>query len=396
MCQLILANTHNKIMNRLLYFILSLKDSDTGNKDGFGYTTGDRVFCSDKTPFTAGIATIIQNSSISTKPVAGHVRSASFVVGKERMLGAEFSHPFISDDYILMHNGTLEFIDIEYAKKYKDARLIDSQMFLLELQESTTKNPLLTLSDHMKETMKKFRGKFAFIIYEKATATFYAIRGKTADLHYAKVIVNKKPGIVINTAMKELKDTLSYATELCKIFNIELSYEEPQLIKPETINVLTDDEIIEVSDITENARPVAITTWFSDGDYEEGESWVGGSRYTQRRAEKKQPSDSTNNNIHKLSKFMSGNGIPPSELDEIWYHLYGNGLLNITEKQLELFVEKAIPTFNKRRSHNQYVYYERLQTKLKTSNLREFFSKSKLQFPYILNDVQTLKKELEK
>jgi predicted glutamine amidotransferase len=390
MCQLILANTHNKTINRLFYFMLTLKDSDVSNKDGFGYTTGERVYRTEKTPIQAGIGTVVGNSSIDTGTIAGHVRQASFgTIAFPKLVGIDHSHPFVTEDYILMHNGTLEFKDSKELEKYKDKQYIDSRMFVLELQEMKNKTPTELFPVILNKTMAKFRGKFAFIIYEKATKSFFIIRGKTADLHMAKVIVEGVPGIVINTALKELKESLGFITELGKVLGIEMSYEEPVIIKPETINILNPDSIQEIGIITETVKPLPVTIW--EG-YEETPNYYGRGYNRQYYEHTPKELDPV---VSEIVAFMVKAGVEPEELDEIWYHMFGNGLLNITTAQAKSFTKTALPAFYKRHGSKQFQFYQRLMEKFKAYNIASFFGKTGLQFPYMLNDASVLKRKLE-
>ena len=129
------------------------------------------------------------------KPIIAHVRAAS--VGTE--VNKENAHPFETKDFILAHNGTLEFRKKEIKEEWdkmceEDETLkdkIDSEKFIIFLQKRYDESKNKKFCEVIKGVANEFYGKFAFMIYAKQEDIYYIIRGRSATLHACQILKDK-------------------------------------------------------------------------------------------------------------------------------------------------------------------------------------------------------------
>ncbi len=254
MCQLIFVNAGATDLNRMLSFQLSKFDSEFTNRDGFGIFTKGGIWKSVTEPAKIPNVGIILREKIKNPgPVLLHVRAASKGIAVEE----KNVHPFESKDFVLAHNGTLFDKDevTTWDETKDESRPSDSLMFLNELQNQYTKKKGVV--EALKEAMALFKGKFAFLIFCKKDNTYYAVRGRTADLHIAYISAVTPEGelsplgYVINTLETTLEKALS---EVCHLYELgtgrTLFYEIKELEK-ETIYQCNDTDVVEIGKITE-------------------------------------------------------------------------------------------------------------------------------------------------
>lgn len=236
MCQLIYIDTNSKLINSHLLSSLLLTDTFISHQDGFGVFNGDTLFKDVDCPhiFPELGNWILENTT--KKSILAHVRQASFGT----KIDIKNNHPFESKNLILAHNGTLA-IKIDKKVKNHDTLfkdIIDSAIFLsyLELSYAKSKNLVTSLN----ETMENFTGKFAFLIFEKSTKNYYAIRGDSADLYISTVVTteNEFIGYVINTELKSLLAGLNIATSALQISKINVVYQDPLKLEDNSIFLL--------------------------------------------------------------------------------------------------------------------------------------------------------------
>jgi predicted glutamine amidotransferase len=204
MCQLTFFSLPESslIERRTLSYFASFINSEE-NRDGFGiFTPSYGVY---KTGITADLCVNLGDSlsvviDREDTEFMQHVRASSYLPATD-----EFAHPFESTHYILMHNGFLEYKNSFSYDRYKNISITDSQIFLNELEKAHD----VDITVALKAAYKFFRGKFAFMIYDKTLKKFYAARGETANLCtstlFKKVGDTQSPvGYVVNTDAKSM------------------------------------------------------------------------------------------------------------------------------------------------------------------------------------------------
>lgn len=207
MCQLTFINTNNAELNRIYTLVSAFENTRKDNQHGWGiFTEKNGVRKTNLLPAASlGFGTYIRQV-VSKNPTILHVRSAS----KGSDIKPEFNHPFETDNLILAHNGTLS---PKVDKKEYEGRL-DSEVFLSVLDECYLADGNKDLMKSLELAMDKFTGKFAFLIYEKRTKAWYAVRGFSADLRIVYLLDAdndmQQLGYVINT----VGDDLATATDL--------------------------------------------------------------------------------------------------------------------------------------------------------------------------------------
>ncbi len=236
-------------------------DSAVYNKDGLGIYSNNVLWKSSLNPYIITNMGECLNSVISGFPTIAHVRTATPVKGV-KTINKESSHPFETDKLVLTHNGSLEFRKPEDHEEYKDEK-VDSVIFMKvldKLYDGTNFVPAI------QETMKKFYGIYAFLIYSKLESKFYAIRGLTKKLNYSIVEIthsNKEvsKSIVINTDKNDLVFGLQkFQATIELAYNISaFSYSKVDELKEETIYEIDTEnsELLEIGKLAEAVKPVA-------------------------------------------------------------------------------------------------------------------------------------------
>lgn len=272
MCQLIFASTSNLALQRLCVYFMMKNDTITNNKDGYGILLpGAESIIKNPTDFNdVNFSDTLMKFGKGSEVIA-HVRAAFSGIGGKKT-GVEFNHPFIGNDFVLAHNGVLSYKD---KNKEPEKDKIDSQIFLGELD--TMYEKVKEFPKAIVDTMEMFQGKFAFLIYHKSTKQYYAVRGKTANLHLSYLYNDTKEqiGYLINTDEKSLKLALKDIETVYAAFRIKMGYSEPKLLKEESIFLLEKDNIKLIGEIKESEPPkvyAGVTVWSENdlrGDYGE-------------------------------------------------------------------------------------------------------------------------------
>lgn len=232
MCQLSFVNLKNKKFNSIMSLFLASHNSIL-NPDGFGVFVNDRIYKSDMPGY---MITNIKQICSTDNPIMMHVRKASVNSKKNE----NKAHPFVFGCYVLMHNGTLE----PQSGKIPDD-MIDSEYFALELSKRGNRTV-----EALQETMKNFKGKFAFLIYNRDENSYYAVRGKTADLNIVNVSIGGTSGFIINTET----DTLVRALIMLENFYPDTKVSKIEELDKESIYKINDDGIEKVGKLEENER----------------------------------------------------------------------------------------------------------------------------------------------
>lgn len=381
MCQLSFINSNNEKINGYLSILALTINSESDHKDGFGFFSS-----AHKKPIVCN--TEIANSTINQQflkfnknPVICHVRKAS-VKTTEKISG--HNHPFINDNYVLAHNGTLTHTKLDLPPN-----LIDSQFFHQELLAEFYKNPENLFLDIFNKTMKNFTGKFAFLIYDISSKKYYAIRGM-ATLYIAYIKINgENIGYIINTEKGSIDKLIHYAeTTIPLLFKVYPEFTSPELLKAETAFELKKDNIEEIGKVLEVATPYKQTVFYRN--YEVPPNNGHYTKTTKNKITRPLTDDSSLNQIaEKFSDFLDYVG--PLEIDTMFFLIYGKGILECTLDEINEFFDKyskrilAYATKDKQKAF-QKIY--QAQTAPKEKIL--LYEGIGLKFPYFLHTTKDL------
>lgn len=230
MCQLIGCNLNNHTLNSL--FLASMLQIDSlNNVDGTGFLSVSKetyeVWKTEEEASTIeDLGKLIKDRIKSNYPVIGHVRAAS----KGIKVTEENAHPFDGKRFVLAHNGRLYDNDevVTYSAVDGDTSLAsDSQKFLERLDKAAKDMKNASIVELLNKSMEDFKGKFAFLIYDKVKDKHYAVRGSSADLHYVelfKVTKNEKDemewgpcGYLVNTKKDSLSNAIGITLPIAQI-----------------------------------------------------------------------------------------------------------------------------------------------------------------------------------
>ncbi len=241
MCQLTFMRG-DPLLVRSTLFNISAINARSGNNDGFGYYSfmSKKVFKTKKSAkefvYTDEFLDILDRDFPITAnkktSVLSHVRSASRWGGTMQTISDENAHPFVLNNLVLAHNGTL--FPKDDKDELKDS--IDSYWFLHKLDSIVNGEKLKP--KHIVEAMKYFEGKFALLIVDMLQPNdLWIARGKTADLHVARYVDenDKEVLFLINTKESDIENTISphfYRILLGKKIKLK---EDIKQVKTETI-----------------------------------------------------------------------------------------------------------------------------------------------------------------
>lgn len=349
MCQLTyITTTSNKTTSELLYWVM-LANSATANKDGFGlFSLDTRWFIKDNTPIHNSILNFRKTLAIkelNTETVFAHVRAASLVNGK-RILDKSKNHPFVHDNFVFFHNGTLTVKNTKKELKIPDDK-IDSEFFASRVQERIVNEPGLQVIDAIKKEYEEFwDGKFAFLVYDLATLTPYIIRGSSATLYKGKIFSgDEQIGTIVNTE----KDSLENGFGLFNCSNIyrysrPLALKDVELIPTNTVNIPQNFEIEQQTINIRESYPTTVVTktyttnrtnGYDEIDYEGGSyPLVPFSSKTL----KQDFGDDVNKKLKEIFDFMNKFNIGFRGLDIICRIFVETPLTSLTEKDLDVLL----------------------------------------------------------
>lgn len=186
MCQLLFAQTKSSTLTKFL-MLEGLRQASVGNPDGTGVHTPELGVQK-----TALKASELRSFGFLHKagPVGmGHVRLAS----KGIVVTRDNAHPFEGDRFVLAHNGTLWGIDETPLATVVQSRESDSLVYLKALEAEGVSSPKANVAELLTSAMKKFKGKFAFMLYDKRDKRYYCARGKTANLYITYIFSGEPP-----------------------------------------------------------------------------------------------------------------------------------------------------------------------------------------------------------
>lgn len=252
MCQLTFANTNNRLLNLITATVAVEYNSRTVNKDGVGFSYKGEIIRWPTFPMNVpDMGVHLKKLVKGTSGIMCHVRQAT--TGAK--LSIDDTHPFESSNLILAHNGTLK------RKIYlkDDEGKMDSRIFLDELEVTYQEDENLVLA--LDRAMKKFTGKFAFLIYDKKNKVYYAARGTTANLSMSAVSTpdGTNIGYVINTDQDDLLKIAAIVWDISGYLGTPIIFGEPKKLEDNSVYILAKDSIVHAGKVTENY--VASTTY---------------------------------------------------------------------------------------------------------------------------------------
>lgn len=370
MCELTLVNTNDNSLNQLFSLIQPRINSETINKDGFGvFTEGAGV---KKTIHAASNlidgGTWLRKLILDDRPVLLHTRAAS----KGIAVVEANVHPFETEDFVLAHNGTLYLLNekVDYSwPKAEESRESDSLMFLKALQKNFKGDVVSALQ----EAMKLFKGKFAFLIYHKKAAQFYAVRGKTADLHMATLFLEKdgpSVGYIINTSKSHLEEGLSAVSNIWQLayYASPLLWEVKELTS-ETIFLCEKTEVKNLGEIKETAQ---YTVPFSPNGNNGGRVII--TPTANQRSEVKAP---LIRHFDVIKDVAEDNHLSIADMRVIVETVLGTQLHLADEDDFEILATKVFPQLVPQAKVRKFLDRNFISKKIKP----EFFKKFALQFP---------------
>lgn len=357
MCQLILTNLGNKKLNQIATAIAIQAGAAAGNNDGTGIMTVRGSTPSVwKTAMSGGemldLGRVSASCVTGDSPVIAHVRAAS----KGIVISEENAHPFEGERFILAHNGRLYHSGekVEYTTTGNTGVSSDSLDFLTELEKQAVEHPDKDFLGIANEAMKKFMGKFAFLIFDKSDSTYYICRGSTAPLHIAHMykdyeyqesyddkgnlefstLLKDHAGFIVMTQKNSLNDACTLITPQLQISTGDNTiFSDPIELDKDTVYKVVGDSITVVGKLEEN--PVVYAT------------------YTQQTGNKLLNQSTRTSNVDLTNdfwrhadvvfSFMKNNFLSIEDIDFLFMTLLGVPIAACSVKDIELFVETAIP-----------------------------------------------------
>lgn len=315
-----------------------------------------------------------------------HVRSAS----RGTEIKPEFNHPFETEQLVLAHNGTL----VPKTELAGYSTKLDSEVFLIELDKVylTMKNDKNRLVKSLQSTMTEFTGKFAFLIYEKETGQWYAIRGKTADLHIIYLLTqDEKPetlGYIINTVKADLGFSTDHTLELQHLLGkreVPVMSTPIEELKQETIFHLGTTEIEEVGELKQNIAEVVPAPI---SKYVPGSRWQGhayGRGWWE--GEEDDPLVPNSGVASELTDWLSTYGLEVEDLDTIMFQSLGIPLMCCEEGDIKTLQKFVLAKIQCPKKFRESVIKE--MTRLISSKVIDVYTKGGFQFPYMLEERKT-------
>lgn len=380
MCQLTLIDLGNKTYNRIAAVTLMRENSKITNKDGCGVY--NPVSGIQKTDSQASSLSLLGHdmklAKMNDDPLICHVRNATTTLEK-KLLSSEHAHPFWSSHFILAHNGSLVFKEKEREAEYKDKELIDSEIFLAELEKNyDPKSVVETLT----KTMNLFRGKFAFLIYHKPEKTYYVVRGKTATLYVSEVSMDDgKKGIIVNTELDSLNASIMYITNLLSVLGTDTVFDNPKLLEVESIYKLHEHSLEKIGTLLETTKEVVTVTNFVRGTANTTVDSTAMGVMTETGGSK--------NAVTKwIAKWLSKNGLSIIELDWMSFELMGKCLLDCSAEDVRVLVTLLVD-LEKRNN----VKYRKLWESICAYSfpVTLYHRYPDLKFPYFLTEMNVFK-----
>jgi hypothetical protein len=246
-------------------------------------------------------------------------------------------------------------------------------MFLHRLEKIPLKK---NVWNGLVDTMREFRGTFAFLIYDKSSEEFYAARGKNKKLFIAFI----GDRYVITTEENNLKFSVNLLINMSQILGKDLSDEtvDIQEIPENSIHRLDKNSIVHVSKIQETEDPVVqrpITVGTKSVSGMKGILWE---------------------DPVSISKWAKGQGLLPRDMDVIWKVLFGHGILAAEMWEMDKFINKVIPKISADKRALKFCHKLRMLPFYRYYYMRHVSKNEKSEFPWNLWTLNELREFADK
>lgn len=346
MCQLTFLQGDAPIVKAMLGN-LTLTNANDNNKDGHGFyffkpiskyyrtkdSGSDLVFNSDYWDIVEKC--VGDNDEVA---VLSHVRSASIGFKAVKTLNA---HPFIVDNIILAHNGTLDTDN----EKLEIKNRIDSFWFAHRLAAIVNKKKLTP--EHIAKTMEDFTGKFAFLIVDLSQPTkLFIVKGRTADLHYG--IWKDKAGnnrcYTINTSKMNMYN-IAAPMFWRSIIGEDITLEKDAIVEFEDESIYiwdTKTKLLEKTDVEIKERYPVVKTTTHHANSREGDNGYW-NNYGRPEVNRNYSGSHGENSIEKLTGRICNKAykfsLCFSEVNYLFVMMFGYSILFSEKDDLLIFEE---------------------------------------------------------
>lgn len=376
MCMLHYVYSEDASFAKRFIVTVSNISANGGNKDGFGvYTRKTGLY---KTKNGANILLNVHEvlNAKNLNEIMAHTRAASPGIA----VTDEFAHPFEVKDsgrFIGAHNGRLYDKNESvtgYNYEPQQTRIneketsggSDSKKFFEHLESVHDGKPL---PECLNVAMESFKGRFAFLIFDKKENVFYAARGTTAKLYSSHITLDKKKvGYVITTGEDALISALVILENIYGVEGRSLTFTSPVAMKEETIFRL-GKEVKEVGSIKEQSPVYTSTTTVI--------------RMVAPSEEEK--------NIGRIISFMTEHFLSAVDIDLLFFASFGHGILAATPEETDEFVKSIIPVICAGRKTRDIIKEKKL-----LPVFRDIYDETELVFPWMINSSDKIISELEK
>lgn len=342
MCQICIVNLGDKLLNQM-YLLPLLQLDSMSNGDGTGFLAVDDDGKSNllyKTKMAAHsieeLGLDIRENITSNRLVLAHVRAAS----KGIVVKDENAHPFRGDRFSLVHNGRLykKDEDVVWNSTNDDTSLnSDSEEFLKELESYVAKHKKEDFLTCLRAVMAMHKGKFALGIYDSDTDQHYVARGSTADLHIAHILEApdsggelESIGFIINTKKQQLDDAITIITQAAQaVSGRRLIPSKIEELKKDTVYQVKGKDLVELGEMKE----ISVSYTYPKANTATG--WKASSGADLKLVIWK--------NADRLARFMKEHFLGIYDMDALFYLTLGAGLADITEEDIDIFIEQVIP-----------------------------------------------------
>jgi hypothetical protein len=393
MCQLTFINTNDKDFNKSVLVNQYLVNTVNTHKDGWGFFTPEsEVFKTHLDPwFTKDLGRVISDRIRTNDPIIGHVRLAT-ITNKEKKVCKENSHPFMTKDFVVAHNGSFAGEILE-EERFKGK--IDSEIFTILLQEAYDKFPKMSLPKLLKEAYDQVTGKFAFLIYFIPQKRYYISRGRTADLHMMDIFLEtenekkkfkkRKIGYIINTDKSDLVRGFKLATKTIQLYSDKIFLAgEPEELSENTIFIANTTHVRDVGKLVEKFKVTTTTTsTVYDEDY-----YANTDRYHNRRGLHHR------NRTHVVTKtpreehvdFLMGlfddSALSTHEINHLFLEITGYSIISAKSEQFDLFEDVLGELLKANSNHKRDLWRKLIQHVPNPIGAYDLYG---VQFPYFLN-----------
>ncbi len=415
MCQLTFVDLGTINLNRLAISSMGVLNSRVLHMDGVGVFQFHKKI--DETSiFKTHLAPVnitnwgncIQGVISSRDPVFMHVRNATNNGNtNKKIVTTEKSHPFQAKKFVLAHNGTLDMRELSDEEAYKDEELIDSELFVRELSKAYKG---IEFKVALVKAMKKFYGKFAFIIFEKKSKEYYIVRGKEKLLHKVNIYEELKEkdedgepkrkhiGVIINTEKGDLALGIQTFMQNARwIYNRRLVSGDIELLEEETIFKYDKKELINVGKIEEESKWTGTNT-VNKHNHDHSNQGTVVERPVQRTLLKSKEAEKDFSFLlgEELEIYTAEIGFTYRELDQLCYELFEKTLLETQETELDILIHQVLPILADQVSETKLKIW-RLTTLASGDWPDKIYQENpEFDYPYMLNPIQVIKELAKK